>query len=394
MSAQILAFDVAITLGAGASQVVTHGLIGPEPGNVALIPFHVVADRATPIVSSAATSTTVTFTNPTLVSQTANFRIWRYHSVNVPDATACLHWNGNSGSGSASNQQFVNEYFVDGTLAADASVRRYTTIAAAVAAWAAATVGVPTPLPLRISLRSQNSAYTWDGAGWTGATFNIDFGSYGDPDDTALDLTGATLNANAELSFRGLRLTMGGATTGGSLNLNLRDCEISGSLVASNATGSVNVDNSTWVQANIETAGDMNLNARNTQFTQAEADLLFFAGTLIIRMQDCVLTGVGFGMGGGNFIQASTAMDVRFVDCTFNLTSTTAALPIFAAPSGAIDVRDVRFSLKTSGAGTFDMGAGLVYSQPQAVAYVDTALLLNQPTGLFRAVAGALTAVP
>lgn len=94
---QNLMVDLTVTLAAGASVTLPHGLT--QPNNSATPPFEVRPDRATPIVCTGVTNTTVSFNNPDAAPQTAIFRVWRYHSVNVPDNTAALLWQGASSGG-------------------------------------------------------------------------------------------------------------------------------------------------------------------------------------------------------------------------------------------------------------------------------------------------------
>lgn len=128
---QNLVVDLEVTLAAGASVTLPHGLT--QPDNSPATPFEVRPDRATPIVCTAATSTTVSFNNPDSAPQTAIFRVWRYHSVNAPDATTALRWQGGGGGGGGGGFTFV--YVLDpGGVAVDNVYTDFTSLYAAASA--------------------------------------------------------------------------------------------------------------------------------------------------------------------------------------------------------------------------------------------------------------------
>ena len=92
MGAQKLVNVLAVTnLAGGASTTLAHGLVN-ERGQ-GLIPTQVLCDRASPLVVSAATSTSITVTNPTTALLTANFRCEYDHSIHAVDVTP-TKWSG------------------------------------------------------------------------------------------------------------------------------------------------------------------------------------------------------------------------------------------------------------------------------------------------------------
>lgn len=91
MGAQLLVKVVTVTnLAGGASTTLAHGLRDTR-GPVA--PTQVICDRASPLVVSAATTTTITVTNPTGSPLTANFRCEFDHSIHAVGATQ-VKWSG------------------------------------------------------------------------------------------------------------------------------------------------------------------------------------------------------------------------------------------------------------------------------------------------------------
>lgn len=100
MSAQLLVNVVSVVnLGAGASLTVAHGLLS---GGVSVAPTLVFPDRATPIIVSMVTATTITFTNTGLSAETAKFRCERGWQPEVDAATVPnMFWQGGGTGGIA-----------------------------------------------------------------------------------------------------------------------------------------------------------------------------------------------------------------------------------------------------------------------------------------------------
>lgn len=81
-----------VTLAAGASTTVSHGL---TDGGVAVVPNKILAGKSTPIVASAVTSASITFTNPTDGTLTADFYVERTHSSQMDQANlSTIIWGG------------------------------------------------------------------------------------------------------------------------------------------------------------------------------------------------------------------------------------------------------------------------------------------------------------
>lgn len=92
MGAQKLVNVLAVTnLAGGASTTLAHGLVN-ERGQ-GLMPTQVLCDRASPLVVSAATSTSITVTNPIASPLTGNFRCEYDHSIHAVGATP-VKWSG------------------------------------------------------------------------------------------------------------------------------------------------------------------------------------------------------------------------------------------------------------------------------------------------------------
>lgn len=91
MATQLLVNVLNVTnLVGGGSIVLPHGLRSDDQP---VTPTQVLCDRASPLVVSAATSTTITVTNPTGSPLTANFRAEYDHSIHAVDATP-VKWSG------------------------------------------------------------------------------------------------------------------------------------------------------------------------------------------------------------------------------------------------------------------------------------------------------------
>lgn len=91
MGAQLLVKVVTVTnLAGGGTTTLTHGLRDTR-GPVA--PTQVICDRASPLIVSAATTMTITVTNPTGSPLTANFRCEYDHSIHAVGATQ-VKWSG------------------------------------------------------------------------------------------------------------------------------------------------------------------------------------------------------------------------------------------------------------------------------------------------------------
>jgi hypothetical protein len=111
---QLLVNVVSVTgLPAGASVTVSHGLC--EVG-VGAVPTLVFPDRATPIVVSAVSGESITFTNTGSSTETAKFRCERgwQPEVDTSKVTPML-WQGGSSGGGGAGTGFTNvERFVVG----------------------------------------------------------------------------------------------------------------------------------------------------------------------------------------------------------------------------------------------------------------------------------------
>ena len=98
MSDQLLVNVLAVgPLAGGASIVVPHGLKWRNQG---VIPTQVICDRASPLVVTGATTTTITVNNPTASPLTANFRAEYDHSIHAVGATP-INWQGAASGGGA-----------------------------------------------------------------------------------------------------------------------------------------------------------------------------------------------------------------------------------------------------------------------------------------------------
>ena len=91
MATQLLVNVLTVTnLAGGASTTLDHGL---RSGDAPVTPTQVLCDRASPLVVTAATSTTITVSNPTASPLTANFRCEFDHSIHAVGATP-VKWSG------------------------------------------------------------------------------------------------------------------------------------------------------------------------------------------------------------------------------------------------------------------------------------------------------------
>lgn len=91
MPSQLLAKVLTVTnLAGGASTTLSHGLKVADAG---VVPTQVICDRASPLVVTAATTTSITINNPTGSPLTANFRCEYDHSVHAVGTTA-IKWSG------------------------------------------------------------------------------------------------------------------------------------------------------------------------------------------------------------------------------------------------------------------------------------------------------------
>ena len=91
MPTQLLVSVHTVTnLAGGASTVITHGL---RAGDAPVTPTQVLCDRASPLVVTAANSTTFTVNNPTASPLTAVFRAEYDHSIHAVGATP-TKWSG------------------------------------------------------------------------------------------------------------------------------------------------------------------------------------------------------------------------------------------------------------------------------------------------------------
>jgi hypothetical protein len=91
VATQLLANVLTVTnLAGGASTTLAHGLKVKGQG---VIPTQVLCDRASPLVVSAATSTSITVTNPTASPLTGVFRCEYDHSIHAVDTTP-VKWSG------------------------------------------------------------------------------------------------------------------------------------------------------------------------------------------------------------------------------------------------------------------------------------------------------------
>lgn len=91
MADQLLAVRLAVTnLAGGASITLPHGL---KANGKPVIPTQVVCDRSSPIGVTAATTTSITFTNLSTVLSSANFRVEYDHSIHAV-STPAVTWQG------------------------------------------------------------------------------------------------------------------------------------------------------------------------------------------------------------------------------------------------------------------------------------------------------------
>lgn len=91
MSDQLLATRLTVTaLGAGASITLPHGL---KANGKPVAPNQVLCDRSSPIGVTAATTTSITFTNLSTVVSSANFRVEYDHAVHAV-GTPAVAWQG------------------------------------------------------------------------------------------------------------------------------------------------------------------------------------------------------------------------------------------------------------------------------------------------------------
>lgn len=126
---QNLVHDLTVTLAAGASTTVAHTL--ESASGSGLTPSEIRPDRGTNIIVTSSNTSTITFTNNGLSSETAIFRCWVYFSPGIEPGTATLGWQGSSSSsGSSSSGVLVydplavaggNVYTTPATLAAAAA---------------------------------------------------------------------------------------------------------------------------------------------------------------------------------------------------------------------------------------------------------------------------------
>ena len=103
MATQLLVNVLNVTNLAGAASVtLAHGL---RSGDAPVVPTQVLCDRASPLVVSATTDTTITVTNPTGSTLSANFRCEFDHSIHAVGATP-TKWSGAADTPSAVWAQF------------------------------------------------------------------------------------------------------------------------------------------------------------------------------------------------------------------------------------------------------------------------------------------------
>ncbi len=112
MSATILQVIQAITIPAGNTLVVAHGL---RNGLNALKPNIVQPDRDTPILVTSADDTNVEYSNPDIDAHTANFLVQFDHSIQqaVKGAPIEFYYQGGGTGGAAATEQ-VFRYTADG----------------------------------------------------------------------------------------------------------------------------------------------------------------------------------------------------------------------------------------------------------------------------------------
>jgi len=128
---------------------------------------------------------------------------------------------GSGGGGGDDTYTAPNEYFVDGTLAEDATKRQYQTIAAALAA---ATTASDNPIIIRLA---EHQTHTWDGTNLAGAAADVYIYAMNPPraSETTLALQNpTTLSSDNLLSIRNLNLSGTLNVTVGVDNLYLENC--------------------------------------------------------------------------------------------------------------------------------------------------------------------------
>lgn len=178
-----------ISLAGGASTTIAHGILDNSGG---LIPNIVLPDRSTPIaVVGTPTTTQITFTNPNADAQTAKFWIQRNFSMQEDDNRS-IYWRGSNGGSAAAQQQLENVFFVDSTLAEDATVRRYATVDTALIA---ATAALGASAAVELVFRA--GSYTWTGTNIGDRDVVFTGQGHTNAGLTTLDLFGATIDGTA-----------------------------------------------------------------------------------------------------------------------------------------------------------------------------------------------------
>jgi hypothetical protein len=152
---------VSVTLAAGASTTVAHGLI---VNGAAVVPQKIEVDRISAMQVDSATSTTITVSNPGKSSSVAIFLCTYIHSIQAKPADTAPGWWWKGGFNAGSTSPFLpdNAYYVDSTATASATLRVYPTVAEAVVA-AEAEQADDYVLILR-----EGQAHSWTGASFSG----------------------------------------------------------------------------------------------------------------------------------------------------------------------------------------------------------------------------------
>lgn len=199
---------ISVTLAAGASTTVAHGLV---VNGAAVTPQKIEADRLSGMQIDAADATNITVSNPGSTAATTIFLCTYLHSIDaVPGDTAPgWWWKGSTSVGGAIGFLAPNEYYVDSTLvdsAGLASLRMFSTVALAVAAAEALQTD-----DYVIRLR-EGQGHTWDGAGFSG-TLNAVITTMGDKAGVLQLTVGGLTAGTSTLRFARLLLTHAGAWT-------------------------------------------------------------------------------------------------------------------------------------------------------------------------------------
>lgn len=341
MAQDVYLLRQSVSLDAGASVVVTHGLVAR---GVAATPNVVYPDRGTDIYVAVWDATTVTFTNPTAAALSAVFYVQYVHSINATQAQCGpgLIWKGGSG-GAGTQDPFVgtNEYYVDTTATVTPSMRLYPTIALAIAAAEADAAIVATGA--NIQLRE-------------GQAHVLDLAAAGLAVASTLKVCLFAVDARATLSIHGTAPAGGADAAIRFYNLKITQS----AAMDTGAARAVIIDKCAFDHAGFAFSYGVNgvvgygSNITSPRYT-AGGEL-----SLGVLLQDCVINS---SLADATPILFDNGLIFGFTNCQFDLSETNMAAfckKAAAIPGAAVSLLGCTIKQNNAGAGTallFDVGS-------------------------------------